>query len=398
MTLRVLFLTRKLGYGGAQRQLIDLVRAMDKSRFDITVATFYEGGEMQEEMASVRDIFFVSLRKSGRYDVYGFVSRLMKLLRDVRPQVIFTQNASSIFAYMAGLWCGCRIVLGILNAGADRSRLNRADPLLQRCDAHIARRADLLIANSFAGRDHYAGNGYPRNKIVVISNGFDAKRFYPSRDLGEALRIKWEVRSEEILIGLVGRLDYRKDHKTFLEAAAQICAIYPAVRFVCVGDGEPEYFKKLQDLADSLGISRRVVWAGALTDMPAVYNALDILASTSVCEGLSNVLGEAMACGVPCTATDAGDSAILLGDPARIAPPQRSDLVAAQWEMIIKMSLDERRLVGMRNRERIVQKFSRELLACRTEAALTAVVNGTTVPIDQNFIDEISGAQVKMHV
>lgn len=388
MMIRVLFLTRDLGYGGAQRQLIDLVRAMDKTRFNITVAAFYDGGRMQTEMASVEDMHLVSLHKRGRYDVYGFLSRLMKLMRDVRPQVIFTQNASSIFALAAGRSYKCCVILDILNAGINRPHVSRLEPLLFRFKAYLARHADLLIANSFAGREHYAAKGYPRDKVVVISNGFDTHRFYPSRNLGEEFRIHWGVSSDEVLIGLVGRLDDRKDHPSFLKAATIVCAIYPAARFVCVGDGEPEYFKKLQDLAVSLGISGGVIWAGAQTDMPAVYNALDILASTSACEGLSNVIGEAMACGVPCTATDVGDSAVLLGDPSRMSPPARPDLIADRWKMLLSISADERQRIGIRDRERIVKKFSLELLARRTESALSAVVNGRPVSIDQDFASD----------
>lgn len=386
MKISALILTRKLNYGGAQRQLIDLVRAMDKSHFDITVAAFYDGGGMQEEMESVDDVRFVSLHKRGRYDVYGFLSRVMELVHEIRPHVILTQNASKIFAFTAGLRYGCRIVLGILNAGADRSRTNRLDTVLFLLDAKIANRADLLISNSFAGRNYYAGNGYPAGRIVVIPNGFDTGRFYPSRKLGENLRVRWGILPGDILIGVVGRLDQRKDHKTFLEAAARISSIYTDVRFVCVGDGEEGYFKSLQDLTRSLGLEGRVIWAGAQTDMPAVYNALDILASTSVCEGLSNVIGEAMSCGVPCIVTEVGDSDFLLGDQMRIAPPNRPDLIADQWKMLISMSPDERRLIGMRNRERIIQNFSLELLALRTEKALSAVVGGVPVPTDQGLV------------
>ncbi len=111
-----------------------------------------------------------------------------------------------------------------------------------------------------------------------------------------------------------------KDHVTFLRAAAQIAKGSNALRFVCVGDGPSGYRRELQGRARGLGLTDRFVWAGKRTDMPAVYNALDILCQSSASEGFPNVIAETMACGVPCVATDVGDSARIVGGMGVIVP------------------------------------------------------------------------------
>lgn len=390
--ISVLFLTRKLGYGGAERQLIELVRRIDKTRFRVAVATFYDGGKMRSEMESIEGIRLIALAKRGRYDLAGFLSRLIGVVRDFRPDVIQTQSASSLFALIAGKYCRCRVILGIRNADMDWSLYGWLEPLLFRLNAHLARHADLLIANSFAGKEHYAGNGYPEDRLVVVHNGFDTARFFPAPERGKPIRQEWGVSPEEFLIGIVGRLDVMKDHRTFLRAAALICPRYPAARFVCVGDGFPGYCSSLRDLAASLGIGGRVIWAGARTDMPAVYNALDICASTSAFgEGVSNAIGEAIACGVPCTVTDVGDAALLVGDSRRVALPGQPERIADCWSRLLDMPEDERRRLGLEGRQRIEKEFSLDLMAHSTEALLSAVVSGNLHAADSNSATDPRG-------
>ena len=150
--------------------------------------------------------------------------------------------------------------------------------------------------------------------MAVIPNGIDTSRFREMPGSGARLRALWGVRDDQILIGLVGRLDYMKDHPTFLRAAAKLTHHNDSVRFVCVGGGPISYAAQLKDLSSELGLHDRIVWAGDQDDMPSVYSALDLLVSSSSGEGFSNVIGEAMACGVPCVVTDVGDSALIVGE------------------------------------------------------------------------------------
>jgi hypothetical protein len=106
-----------------------------------------------------------------------------------------------------------------------------------------------------------------------------------------------------------------KDLATFIKAAALV----PDARFVIVGSGDEAYAQQMRDLATALGVS--VTWMPAQSDMPSVYATFDCLVNSSAFgEGFSNVIGEAMACGVPCIASDVGDSAWIINNPAQIFP------------------------------------------------------------------------------
>ena len=201
--------------------------------------------------------------------------------------------------------------------------------------ALLARFADVIICNSMAGRDYYLARGYPAHKTHVVPNGIDTERFQPlarSAQCSVPSAQTSELSTEHCLLstsaantrnsegttfGLVGRLSPMKDHTTFLKAAALV----PNGRFVIVGSGDETYAQQMRDLATSLGV--QVTWLPAQSDMPSVYATFDCLVNSSAFgEGFSNVIGEAMACGVPCIASDVGDSAWIIGNKSQISPPE----------------------------------------------------------------------------
>ncbi|MCB0360469.1 MAG: glycosyltransferase, partial [Bdellovibrionales bacterium] len=119
----------------------------------------------------------------------------------------------------------------------------------------------------------------------------------------------------------------------------------------------------LEAEATRLGIGPRLLWLQSPADMVALYSALDVLVSSSDSEGFSNVLTEAMACGVPCVATDVGDSAWILGDTGRIVPPQQTDALAEGIRDILATDPATR---GKRARQRIIDNFSIEKMVDAT--------------------------------
>jgi len=123
-------------------------------------------------------------------------------------------------------------------------------------------------------------------------------------------------------------------------------------------------------LGESLGITERLIWAGTFSDLLTVYNALDLLVSSSTSEGFSNVIGEAMACGVPCVVTDVGDSALIVGDTGNIVPPGDSHALAQALRSWLRLSKRERHAKGLQARVRIEREFNTHAMVMKTEAAL----------------------------
>lgn len=345
------FLIRDLGHGGAQRQLVLLAQGLARAGHQISVIHFYDGAFRAElEAAGVQT---VCVGKRGRWDLPGFFRRLIKAVRQLRPEILHGYLAeSNLMALLLKPFCGFpRVVWGVRDSQTDAHLWGILGKLSFRLNCLLARFADLIICNSSAGRDYYAARGYPAARMHVIPNGIDTARFQPGPKLTRTT----------LTFGLVGRLSPMKDHATFLHAAALV----PHAQFVIVGSGDETYARQMRDLATSLGIADRVTWLPAQNDMPSVYAAFDCLVSSSAFgEGFSNVIGEAMACGVPCIASDVGDTAAIIGNAAQIFRAGDHEALAQRM----------RALQPHQPRQRIVDHYSVEKLVERTSRLLSQKV------------------------
>lgn len=368
--MKIVILTRSLEVGGAQRQVVTLAGGLRERGHNVVVAVFY-GGHVLERGLEEAGIPLCYLGKTGRWDVPGFLSRLIRFLRRERPDVLYAfQSGASIFGTLARPLMSAKLVWGVRHSNMDFSRYGRVPCLAYRLQCAMSHIPDLIIANSRAGLDHARSNGFPDDRSIVIPNGIDTELFRPDPESRQRVRAELGVSGSEMLIGLVGRLDVMKDHPTFLRAAARLARVRADVRFVCVGPGKDQYACEIRALADSLGLASRIIWAGARGDMPAVYNALDMLvSSSSFGEGFPNVLGEAMACGTPCVVTHVGDSPWVVGDCGEIVMPRDPvALDAAITRMLDRIAAGD--IHPDRVRDRILTHFALSRAVDSTEAAL----------------------------
>jgi glycosyltransferase involved in cell wall biosynthesis len=372
--MRVVFLVRSLNYGGAERQLLLLAKGMDKNRFEPVVLCFYGGGPLQSELLQA-GIRVISLNKRNRWDVAGFLWRLAHEVIKLKPDVLhgYLPVPNSLAALLKLVYPSMRVVMGVRTSGKELGRYDWTFRLSFWLERLFARLADLVIVNSQAGKSLYLKKGFPPEKISIILNGIDTQIFHPEAGLGQALRAEWGVAETALLVGMIGRLDPMKGHPIFLEAAAALDN--QDVRFVVVGDGPKGYRQDLVDLGNSLGLDKRLVWAESRQDVTRVYNALNICCSASLFgEGFPNVVGEAMACGVPCVVTEVGDSAWVAGATGIVVAPNDCSALAEAISRLSRLSREELYALGQQARQRIVENFSAGLMVRGTQDALEALV------------------------
>ena len=363
---RVVFLIRDLNIGGAQRQVIELASGLHRAGWPISVFVFYGGGGLEADLRA-RGVAVTALDKRGRWDTFGFWYRLLRALQERHPAILhsYLGTENIVGASVKPFLSGARLIWGVRSSTTDYRQFGRVPGLVSAAERRLARFADLIICNSTAGRDIHVAHGYPGRRMVVIPNGIDSERYKPDTLARVELRREWGVSDEQALVGLVARLDPRKNHAAFLRAAASLVAEKNDVRFVCVGGGPETYRAALVRDASDLGLDGHLIWAGDRLDMPRVYSALDVLVSSSSWEGFPNVVAEAMACGVPCVVTDAGDSRLVVGETGWICRTEDGDDLAQALKSAIAQrgSLRGR---GERARERIVGEFSIERLVRTT--------------------------------
>jgi glycosyltransferase involved in cell wall biosynthesis len=373
--MKILILIRALGAGGAERQVAVLAKALRAAGHTVSVAVFYGGGEIEADLAGA-DVPLIDLKKRGRWDNLAFLIRLVRLIRRERPDAIYSwlAVANILTALLCPLFPRIKRVWAICASNMDLDRYDWLIKLTTRIEAWLSPLAHTLISNSYSGRDYAIQDGFPPAKLKVVPNGIDTHRFQPDRAAGELVRAGWGIRPDERLIGLVGRLDPMKGHPDFLRAVAELHQRQPGLRFVCVGDGPADYRQALHAQATQLGLDDGLIWAGTRTDMPEVYNALDIAVSASLGEGLPNMLGEAMACGVPCVVTRVGDSPWVVGDTGIVVPPENPTALAEALEEMLDRLDQNGPALSQAARRRVEEYLSVDSLVRGTLAEIEAIL------------------------
>lgn len=326
--MKILFLVRSLGRGGAERQLIALAKGLSRLGWEVIIAVYYTGGAFEEY---VRDtpVRVVDLKKRSRWDIIGFVSRLIRLVRKERPDVVHGyMSTSNVLAALVGR--GCRVYFGVRASNMDYAYYDPLARLGSWLEARLSKFASGVICNSHAGARHAVLRGFDLDKVAVIHNGIDMEVYRRDERAGQVLRAQWGVPERALLIGMVARIDPMKDHGNFLCAASKVLEKRPDAYFLCVGDGSASQVATLSSLAKERLLGAHFIYVPGRQDVAAVLSALDVhCLSSAFGEGFPNTVAEAMACGVPCVATNVGDSAIIVGALGGVAPPRAPDCLAA---------------------------------------------------------------------
>ncbi len=366
MKTSILFLIPRLITGGAQRQLVTLAGGLKRLGYPVKVAVFYGGWELEADLKKVK-VPIVNLGKKNRWNVPIHYFKLISLLWREHPKVLYSyMSLANDWSILVKPWApSTRIIWGIRGSKSNLRNDDWQGRLTYLLETRLARFADRIICNSFAGLDAAVRRGFPRSKLSVIPNGIDVEQFRHIRKYREQFRQEWKIKEREKLIGLIARLSPVKDHKTFLHAIALLVQERKDVRFICVGGGSTSYEKVLREQARNLNLDNVLTWTGDRQDMQTVYNGLDILALSSSSEGFPNVVGEAMACGVPCVVTDAGDSALIVDDTGEVVPARNPvALKDGMIKMLAKIE-EEKNTLSQRCRDRIVKEFSSEVMLNR---------------------------------
>ncbi len=371
--MHIALLTRALDFGGAERQLVHLANGLAQRGHRVSVLTFYPGAAFDSAFGRPNPSLVV-LGKRGRWDIVGFLWRLLRTIRVLDPDVIYSflpvPNLMAVIARAlvcrrAGVICGVRGTPLDLNR---YDRVVRITTQMQSC-VHLA--ADLVIANSHACADWLRRTGLTDARIAVVPNGIDTAAIQPASPFERlTARRRLGCDPEAIIVAVVGRLDPMKDHETFFRALSKVVIEEPQLRALVVGNGPTGFAATLREQAAALGIAGRIVWSDARHDVATVYHAVDLLCLPSAFgEGFSNVLGEAMAAGIPCIATAVGESAAILGPFGRVVPPRDARALAAAI-LDAARATRQNALDGLELRRRVTEVFSIERMVASTEDLL----------------------------
>jgi glycosyltransferase involved in cell wall biosynthesis len=200
--------------------------------------------------------------------------------------------------------------------------------LIIRLEAKLSFFADGIIYNSKKSQNQHESIGFSKKNSIYIPNGFDLSIWKPDAEKRKALRKELEIPDNSFVIGYIGRFHQMKNIELLFEVMESVLSENTNSIFLVVGENTDRENLKLKSFYDRLP-PQQVVSLGVRVDIPAVVQCIDLLCLTSAWgEGFPNVIGEAMATGIPCVATDIGDSALVIGETGWIIPPNDVQLLA----------------------------------------------------------------------
>jgi glycosyltransferase involved in cell wall biosynthesis len=359
--MKVLHIITGLNVGGAEAmlgRLIDSARSMPDITSEI-ISLMEPGVTGRRLCAAGATVHTLGMR--GGVPSLKAAFRLVALVRRIRPDLIMGwMHHGKIAAAAATVVTVPRPVMA-WNIRHSLSGYDHEKPLtrfLLWIEARLSRWPRSIVYNSATARQQYRAFGFSAARDIVIPNGFDARSFAPRTAARPALVSRFGLPTDGVLIGLVARNHEMKDVPNLVAAFAEVRACRADAHLLIVGDGMDAPAGKLAERlallpADSFTLS------GHRTDVTEWLAGLDIVALPSAWgEGFPNIIGEAMAAGVPCVATDVGDAAWVIGSTGRVVRPRDSAALAGALIELIDLGRSGRQALGNLAASRIDQTFT----------------------------------------
>jgi glycosyltransferase involved in cell wall biosynthesis len=366
--IRIIYIIGSLHIGGAERQLTELVKRLDKRRFAPVVLCLFEAGgplraEVDQAGVPVDVIGFRGFRKQYAnpklivHNIRSFI-KLIFYLRRAKPHITHAFLVSSyLITGVASRLAGVPVVI------AARRNERTGDIYLPWLEKLVNRLVDaVFVVSKAVGQDAVAGRLVAPHKVHLIYNGIDLAPFESPDVLARGAKIRRQFNGERdcLLAGVVASLAPRKGHIYLLHAVAQVLAERSDIRFLFIGrdDGCQT---GLEQMAQDLGVSGLIIFVGECHDIPGVLGALDLQILPSLVEGFSVAILEGMASSLPLIVTNVGGNAEAVQDgiTGLVVPPADSEHLA---EAILRIANNAvlRQQMGQAGQARVRRLFSIE--------------------------------------
>ena len=367
--LRILYLIDILAgnQGGTERQLIELIKGLDRERFKSYLICLSDSPWFQTNARIFDcDSSVWKIDKLKNMSTYINFGGLIKFMKDFKPDIVHTffpvgNSLGVIAARLSGIkqivssrrdygeWMNDRYLFATKLANTFTTR---------------------IIANSQAVRELTERAEKVRNgKVEVIYNGIDLNKFNKcKRD--DTLKKKLNIPDNDKVVGIVANFRPMKHHFTFIQAAHEILQTRQDISFLLVG-GTPEtvpLMEKMKALGKSFNISEKLCFTGSHEDIMPYLSIMDIGVNCSEKEGLSNAIMEYMAGGIPCIVSNAGGNPDLITNNVNGYTFELDDYRTLA-ERVLKLLDDDvtKQIFIERSRDKIEKEMSLEAMLLQYE-------------------------------
>lgn len=354
--LRVLHVVPRLGLGGTETGVLKIIHGLGQEEFEHRICAVRGIDPLFENGISPSlKLYSAGTPKPGfQFPLF----RMLEIIREFRPHIVHTRNFGSLEAIPAARMR--RVPVVIHSEHGYEIEIISGLPLRRRVLSRVCYvMADAIFTVTRNLRLYHAKQAWLDGEVFrIIHNGVNTDKFSPHPEVSAKVRAELKIPEDRVVIGSVGRLVPIKDHGTLLRSAQLLVREGMNVHVLIVGGG-PERERLDEFVANSVELTDRVTFAGASDRVPELLNAMDLFVLPSICEGMSNTILEAMACGLPIVATRVGGNPELAeeGRSACFFAPRDFQSLA---RIIASLTGDKEicRMLGNASRQDALEKFS----------------------------------------
>lgn len=351
--IKVCYIIGQLSIGGTEKQLYELVKNIDKKNFQPIIISLSHGGFWSEEIKKL-DIELIELKRKKSKE-FKRLFHIVWLLHKIKPDIVHT------FLFPANSYGRIASIVNrvpvIVSSERNLPELGKdKNTYMILIDKILSFFSDAIICNSMVAADMLVRvHHFNKNKIFVIHNGININQ--------SNISLK---ENHNFSIGTVCRLKHQKNLKLFIDMARQLLNKKNNLKFIIIGDGPLK--SELENYAVKLGLKECIFFLGEKKNVFDFLRKINVFVLTSLYEGLSNAIMEAMISGLPVVATDVGGNRELIsnGETGFLCQPNNiSDLVEKVMYIIDNPKKAEE--MGRNGRVKIINEFSIDKMVKKTE-------------------------------
>src|SRR5699024_11048604 len=303
-----------LNLGGAETMLYKLINNTDRKKYNVEVISLKDKGIIGPKIEQLGiKVHVINMKK---IPTINNLFKVRQLIKDAEVVQTWMYHADLIGYLATRFKSNMKVLWGIRRTSLNREENKKSTLLIAKFNALISKKIDKVISCSIAAKKSHINFGYSKDNMMVIPNGFEMNKLNFNSEARYKIRKKLNIENKKVIIN-IGRWNIAKDHKNLIEAYKQVEDFN--THLIMIGPGITKENIELINLIKKNNIKNYSL-LGPQSEITKYLSAADFYVSSSMSEGFPNVIGEAMACQLPCVVTDAGDSSYIVDNTGIIVP------------------------------------------------------------------------------
>lgn len=354
---KIVHIITGLGSGGAENFLYKLLKNVDLNKYNVSVISLKGKGFYGEKIEKLGIPVFSCNMTKNPISIIKTIIKLYKKIRGADVLQCWMYHANLIGFISGKLAHVPKIIFSIHHANFDKDKNKKLTIIINKICSYLAH---FIYAVVYAGENskllHINRMGYPKSNAISIPNGVETNKFKPKPWAKDFVSKITKTPKDKNILLVVSKWHPIKDIPNFIEAFKIVNKNKDNVVAILCGRGLDSSNKELVNTIENKNLENEIRLLGVRDDIDIIMAGSDILVLPSAGEAFPMVLIESMACGVPCVATDVGDSRLIVKDTGVVVPPHQPEKLA-QGILSLLESTTMRKKLGIKSRQRVLDNY-----------------------------------------